>query len=462
MEQNASSSSTPLQPPAVNDGLAQFITCTAENPSEMMSLAFYRSQPRNLVSGCLRALSNLVVGVGLGMGGSCMLAAREYQRRRYLVLIAGSLFTMISTSAVGGVFAAQQVAKGLMSSIESITNPSCVWDETLNQWHTIYLREAEKHLPFTDEDLDEQAREAYRNYSETHSDHAAVATAETEDPNSLYAIIGVPRTATPEEIRKAYRTKALALHPDKCGNTPEANVHFQNLCSAYAVLSNPATREEYHQRPASARMETDGSASPASPPSPSVMLASQLQLTSARPLVGPLAALLFFQPFHFYSHQLRIEKQHRREVRLALTLSEFLKGEEGMCRARAQAEEAAECSLSRQMLPWVAEEYADVSHKFFLRSLNRSWSDFTSGAKGSLRSVRHLWNAWTSFQQGQLQEDGGALACLVSLSEESVRLSVRQAAHMVLWDASESVEVREGRAKNLKALSTIIEEVLQR
>jgi curved DNA-binding protein CbpA len=38
----------------------------------------------------------------------------------------------------------------------------------------------------------------------------------------FYNIMGIEPDATPEQIKKAYRKKALQLHPDKRGNTPEA------------------------------------------------------------------------------------------------------------------------------------------------------------------------------------------------------------------------------------------------
>jgi len=56
-----------------------------------------------------------------------------------------------------------------------------------------------------------------------------------------YSILGVPRTATDEEIKQAYRRLASQHHPDKGGDT----ARFQEIQQAYAVLSDPAQRQQY-------------------------------------------------------------------------------------------------------------------------------------------------------------------------------------------------------------------------
>lgn len=57
-----------------------------------------------------------------------------------------------------------------------------------------------------------------------------------------YAILGVTRNANKEEIRKAYKAKALKLHPDK---NPNGGAQFRLVLDAYQVLSNPQTRAKY-------------------------------------------------------------------------------------------------------------------------------------------------------------------------------------------------------------------------
>ena len=61
----------------------------------------------------------------------------------------------------------------------------------------------------------------------------------------LYEVMGVSTEVTPEELKKAYRRKALLLHPDKRGQTPEAQEDFMNMKYAYDVLSDPKKKEVY-------------------------------------------------------------------------------------------------------------------------------------------------------------------------------------------------------------------------
>jgi hypothetical protein len=78
----------------------------------------------------------------------------------------------------------------------------------------------------------------------------------TNVPDKFYERLGVPRTATPQQIKRAYRKKASAAHPDHGGSEER----FRELTEAYKTLFDPEARKKYD------RGEHDASRGSATPP----------------------------------------------------------------------------------------------------------------------------------------------------------------------------------------------------
>jgi len=66
------------------------------------------------------------------------------------------------------------------------------------------------------------------------------------DKRDYYEVLGVPRTASKEQIKDAYRKLALQYHPDR-NKAPEAEEKFKEISEAYAVLSDDEKRTQYDQ-----------------------------------------------------------------------------------------------------------------------------------------------------------------------------------------------------------------------
>ena len=60
-----------------------------------------------------------------------------------------------------------------------------------------------------------------------------------------YKILGVPRDADEEQIKRAYRKKAKQYHPDLNPGNAEAEAKFKEIVEAYEVLGNAEKRESY-------------------------------------------------------------------------------------------------------------------------------------------------------------------------------------------------------------------------
>ena len=62
-----------------------------------------------------------------------------------------------------------------------------------------------------------------------------------------YKILGVSKSATQDEIKKAYRKLAVKYHPDKNEGDKASEEKFKEISEAYEVLGDPEKRKKYDE-----------------------------------------------------------------------------------------------------------------------------------------------------------------------------------------------------------------------
>ena len=65
---------------------------------------------------------------------------------------------------------------------------------------------------------------------------------------NYYAILGIPRTASFQEIYQAYRKLSLRYHPDRNPDDPKAAMKFRAISQAHEILSDKRKRRQYDQK----------------------------------------------------------------------------------------------------------------------------------------------------------------------------------------------------------------------
>jgi molecular chaperone DnaJ len=71
--------------------------------------------------------------------------------------------------------------------------------------------------------------------------------ASTAGKRDYYEVLGVPRDASEEDIKKAYRKLAFKLHPDRNPGNKEAETSFKEAAEAYEILGSPDSKARYDQ-----------------------------------------------------------------------------------------------------------------------------------------------------------------------------------------------------------------------
>ena len=68
-----------------------------------------------------------------------------------------------------------------------------------------------------------------------------------DNKRDYYEVLGVAKTASDDEIKKAYKKLAIKYHPDRNPGDKEAEAKFKEAAEAYDVLHDPQKRQRYDQ-----------------------------------------------------------------------------------------------------------------------------------------------------------------------------------------------------------------------
>jgi curved DNA-binding protein CbpA len=110
-----------------------------------------------------------------------------------------------------------------------------------------------------------------------------------------YAVLGVVRTASQEEVRGAYRQAARSSHPDLHPNDASAAERFKRVQQAYEVLGDPVRRAAYDAatapRPPEPVISAPAASEPPAPRYPARRVAAEEPISLARELGETVRAI---------------------------------------------------------------------------------------------------------------------------------------------------------------------------
>lgn len=475
----------PPQPPPEEEEL--------RDPLSQLSQLFYSGNPKHVLSGAGEGLGNVATGVSMGLAslvGATVAGSRGEGAWGGVKGFGVGLVGFAALTGYGAYTGCRQISRGVYNTPEAVDQASkgeLLWDSNKEEWVRVFLEHELEALPATDDDIKVNARKLYNaeaaeSKAEKTAGKDASAGEEAAEASSApapegpsaapypgmnergevvdyYLFLGVARTASGAEIKRAFTRRALVMHPDKNPNDPNATARFQQLLQVYNVLSNEVTRAEYDR---TGRVDADHEQADGANPIEEI-----LALDSLVPLVGRLHFTTYFETHAVYDAEMQKELHRRRHLRIARNLCEYLDNEEtGFASASFVLREAAATRTGPQIVTFIAESYHAAARQHLHGS---SWvRELDSWYHSKVTSASSLLNLASSGVRTTYRAvrgeatDEDVLALLVAAVESDVRSTVLRACRLVLYDSSVSVTARGRRAKRLEQLASVAMEEVHR
>lgn len=212
-----------------------------------------------------------------------------------------------------------------------------------------------------------------------------------------YRILGVKKTATPEEITKAYRAKVKRLHPDTNPGDEAAKAKYAEVDEAYRILSDPALRAEYDRTgsapPRRAAPVDAASAELCQVLTPLLMAAIQ----SAEQNGGVRTARLLDMVRAALANQIREAERHRAAVEKGIAalkaVAERLKVPEGETNVLSDIVRSRAAGVEGELLGAKAELDKLARAKAYLEKASYASDD--GGADALLRQLTSKTFVWS-------------------------------------------------------------------
>jgi len=211
---------------------------------------FSSRRPRDAVAGLSSGLKN--IGKGIALGAATLVcapvagAATEGVSGFAKGLFAG-VVGAVALPVTGVATGVSQFAKGLYNTPNAMKerfDGEKEWSKEKGCWFRYELdAEIAEVLKMTDREFLNKERQKKNGSKKEDDSRTGQSTPVCVKEKDLYDVLGVPVTATPKEIKKAYYRLAKRLHPDT-GLEP-SDKKFVALGEAYQVLSDPTLRSKY-------------------------------------------------------------------------------------------------------------------------------------------------------------------------------------------------------------------------